>query len=42
MASTISKNVEALEQYNNYKTFLDSLASATEKEEEENALADKK
>jgi hypothetical protein len=41
LASTISKNVENLEQYNTYKTFLDSLASSQEKEEQEKAAAEK-
>ena len=31
--SNISKNIELLEQYNNYKIFLDSLASNEEKRE---------
>lgn len=33
MVSNISKNIELLEQYNNYKIFLDSLASNEEKRE---------
>jgi hypothetical protein len=33
LVSNISKNIELLEQYNNYKIFLDSLASNEEKRE---------
>tara|TARA_B110000285_G_C15085916_1_gene596220 strand:+ start:469 stop:894 length:426 start_codon:yes stop_codon:yes gene_type:complete len=39
LVSTVSKNVESLEQYNNYKMFLDGLASVQEKEEHEKVLA---